>query len=159
MTQWEFLPVSQHRLLGLKTMQEMTLTPTLSPTLRQGTTLSPEGTLSPTLSPEGTLSPTLSPTLWADRENKGADALSRSPILPPPEVGTVDGEVQVVYISHKPQVAPQSSGHTRKMISSKHMAEETIVSSPDSSQTLETTKALVPINIQNPVGINGTVFR
>ena len=35
----------------------------------------------------------------AGRENKSADALSRSPVLPPPQVGTVDGEVQVASVS------------------------------------------------------------
>ena len=91
------------------------------------------------------------------RENKGADALPRSPILPPPAVGTVDGEVQVAYISCQPQVTPQNNSHTVKMIASKHRAEETIVFTADSSQTLEMTRALVPVDIQNSVGIQNSV--
>lgn len=35
----------------------------------------------------------------AGKENKSADALSRSPLLPPSQAGTVDGEVQVASVS------------------------------------------------------------
>ena len=93
----------------------------------------------------------------AGRENKGADALSRSPVLLPPAVGTVDGEVQVANISCTLEVAPQNNSHTRRIIASKHTAEETTIFTADSSQTLEMTRALVLVDIPNSVEIQNSV--
>ena len=93
----------------------------------------------------------------AGRENKGADALSRSPVLLPPAVGTVDGEVQVANISCKLEVAPQNNSHTGRIIASKHTAEETTIFTADSSQTLETARALVLVDIPNSVEIQNSV--
>ena len=69
----------------------------------------------------------------AGRENKNADALSRSPIEPPPDVGMADGEIQVATIATKDAAVT-------------HLRDLTVTNSSQESVLLVQTPSLTDVN-------------
>ena len=84
----------------------------------------------------------------AGKENKNADALSRSPVLPAPEVGIAEGEVHVAPVSVMPPRGPAClEPHTDSTVPESHVVPTTEVGVDFSSHHVDDLGTVYPADL------------
>ena len=84
----------------------------------------------------------------AGKENKNADALSRSPVLPAPEVGIAEGEVHVAPVSVMPPREPDClETHTDSTVPESHVVPTTEVGVDFSSRHIDDPGTVYPADL------------